>query len=77
MGTGQLGAVALVLTVGLVSAWAPDKPVAELLGSTPPPSQMVAVDGMTVHVRDEGPRDDPQPIVLLHGTSASLHTWDG
>ena len=75
---GSLGAVALVLTVGLASAWAPDKPVAELLGKyAPPPSQMVAVDGMTVHVRDEGPRDDPQPIVLLHGTSASLHTWDG
>ena len=32
---------------------------------------------MRVHLRDEGPRDDPNPIVLLHGTSASLHTWDG
>lgn len=32
---------------------------------------------MQVHVRDEGPRDDPVPVVLLHGTSASLHTWDG
>jgi pimeloyl-ACP methyl ester carboxylesterase len=32
---------------------------------------------MQVHVRDEGPRDDPVPIVLLHGTGASLHTWDG
>jgi pimeloyl-ACP methyl ester carboxylesterase len=28
-------------------------------------------------VRDEGPHDDPAPIVLLHGTSASLHTWEG
>jgi pimeloyl-ACP methyl ester carboxylesterase len=32
---------------------------------------------MQVHVRDEGPRSDAQPIVLLHGTGASLHTWDG
>jgi pimeloyl-ACP methyl ester carboxylesterase len=32
---------------------------------------------MNVHMRDEGPRDDPRPIVLLHGTSASLHTWQG
>ena len=32
---------------------------------------------MQVHVRDEGPRDDPVPIVLLHGTGASLHTWEG
>lgn len=28
-------------------------------------------------MRDEGPRDDPTPIVLLHGTGSSLHTWDG
>ena len=32
---------------------------------------------MQFHVRDEGPRDDPAPIVLLHGTSSSLHTWEG
>ena len=32
---------------------------------------------MQVHLRDEGPHDDPAPIVLLHGTSASLHTWQG
>ena len=30
-----------------------------------------------VHLRDEGPRDDPLPLVLIHGTSASLHTWEG
>jgi pimeloyl-ACP methyl ester carboxylesterase len=37
----------------------------------------IDVAGMRVHVRDEGLRDDPVPIILLHGTSASLHTWDG
>ncbi|MDP3673113.1 MAG: alpha/beta hydrolase [Telluria sp.] len=42
-----------------------------------PPSRFIAVSGMQVHLRDEGPHDDPAPIVLLHGTSASLHTWDG
>jgi pimeloyl-ACP methyl ester carboxylesterase len=72
----------LVLVVGalagLVLGWAPDKPVSELtLKWAQPPSQFVEVDGMQVHVRDEGPRDDAEPIVLLHGTSASLHTWDG
>jgi pimeloyl-ACP methyl ester carboxylesterase len=30
-----------------------------------------------VHYRDEGPRGDPAPLVLLHGTAASLHTWEG
>lgn len=63
---------------GVVATWAPDKPVSALTARwAQPPSQFLDVDGMQVHVRDEGPRDDPQPIVLLHGTSASLHTWDG
>ncbi len=63
---------------GIMATWAPDRSVAQLSARwAPPPSQFIAVDGMQVHVRDEGPRDDPEPIVLLHGTSASLHTWDG
>lgn len=63
---------------GILATWAPDRPVSALTARwAPPPSQFIAVDGMQVHVRDEGPRDDPTPIVLLHGTSASLHTWDG
>ncbi|MFN7176315.1 MAG: alpha/beta fold hydrolase [Thermaurantiacus sp.] len=31
--------------------------------------------GFTVHVRDEGPRDAPV-LLLLHGSNASLHTWE-
>lgn len=75
------GVLALALVggaVGVSQAWAPDRTVADLQAKyAPPPSQLVPIDGMVVHVRDEGPRDDPQPIVLLHGTSASLHTWEG
>ena len=64
--------------VGIVMTWAPDVPVDELKARwARPPSRFVAVMGMQVHLRDEGPHDDPAPIVLLHGTSASLHTWDG
>jgi pimeloyl-ACP methyl ester carboxylesterase len=63
---------------GILATWAPDKPVSALTARwAQPPSQFMEVDGMQVHVRDEGPRDDPMPILLLHGTSASLHTWDG
>jgi pimeloyl-ACP methyl ester carboxylesterase len=63
---------------GLVATWAPDKTVAQLTARwAPPPSQFVMIDGLQVHLRDEGPRGDPLPIVLLHGTSDSLHTWDG
>ncbi len=39
------------------------------------PSQYIAIDGqLTVHLRDEGPRDAPA-IILLHGSNADLHTW--
>ena len=74
-----LALVVLVAVVGVgASAWAPDRPVDTLTARwAPVPSQFMTVDGMAVHLRDEGPRDDPHPIVLLHGTSASLHTWDG
>jgi pimeloyl-ACP methyl ester carboxylesterase len=75
---GLLAAVAVVVAVALASDWTPDRSVAELSARwASPPSQFLSIDGMTVHVRDEGGRDDPEPIVLLHGTSASLQTWDG
>ena len=69
----------LLLIAGFVALnWAPDRPVVELEARwAPPPSTFIDLAGMRVHLRDEGSRDDPVPIVLLHGTSASLHTWDG
>jgi len=40
------------------------------------PSQFVDIgDGVTVHLRDEGPKDAPA-IMLLHGSNADLHTWE-
>lgn len=32
--------------------------------------------GMNVHYRDEGNALDTIPLVLIHGTSSSLHTWE-
>ncbi len=73
-----LAGVVFFTLAGLVATWAPDKPVDQLKDRwARPPSRFVAIDGLQVHLRDEGPRDDPVPIVLLHGTSDSLHTWDG
>ena len=40
-------------------------------------SKFVEIDGMNVHYRDEGIRNDSTPIILIHGTGASLHTWEG
>lgn len=70
----------LILAVGafIASTWAPELSVEDLKARwAPPPSQFVEVAGMQVHVRDEGPRDDPAPLVLMHGTGSSLHAWDG
>ena len=58
--------------------WQPDRPVESLKARwAAAPSQFVQIGGLSVHVRDQGPRDDPLPILLVHGTSASLHTWEG
>ncbi len=66
------------LLAGLLATWEPDRSVEQLKPRwATPASQFLTVQGLSVHVRDEGPRPDPMPVVLLHGTSASLHTWDG
>ena len=73
-------AAGLVFLMGafIVFTWAPDRPVEDLKARwAPPPSVFIEIGGLSVHLRDEGPRDDTEPIVLLHGTSSSLHTWEG
>ena len=37
-------------------------------------SQFLELDGMPVHYRING---NGKPIVLIHGTGSSLHTWEG
>jgi pimeloyl-ACP methyl ester carboxylesterase len=70
--------LALALALALALSHEADRPLQSLTARwAPPPSTFIDVDGLAVHLRDEGPRDDPLPIVLVHGTSASLHTWDG
>jgi pimeloyl-ACP methyl ester carboxylesterase len=70
--------LAMVLAVFVALNWQPDRSVEQLsVRWAKPPSQFIAINGMQAHLRDEGPADDPSPIVLLHGTSSSLHTWDG
>lgn len=70
-------ALALVLVVLTLSMIRPDIPIANLiLDYTDEHSQFIELDGVRVHVRDQGPTDAPT-LLLLHGTFASLHTWEG
>lgn len=72
------GLAALVLLAIVATSWTPERPVSGLAARwAQPPSTFLTVNGLRAHVRDEGPREDPAPIVLLHGTSDSLHTWGG
>jgi pimeloyl-ACP methyl ester carboxylesterase len=73
-----LGAALLLAAAGIYASWEPDRPAAALEARwATPPSKFLFVKGQRVHVRDEGHAADASPIVLIHGTSASLHTWDG
>ena len=76
--SGLVVALLLMIAVLLGAFWAPDQPP-EVLAErwAQPPSSFVIIDGMPVHYRDQGPRDAERTVLLLHGTSASLHTWEG
>jgi pimeloyl-ACP methyl ester carboxylesterase len=73
------GVIALlaVLVVAFLVLRTPDTDAAAMRAKYgAPPSQFVKIgDGVSVHLRDEGPRGAP-PIVLLHGSNADLHTWE-
>lgn len=73
-----IGVLMLLAALGFAATKAPDRPLESLIARwAPPPSDFLDLDGQLVHWRDEGPREDPQPLLLIHGTSASLHTWQG
>ena len=61
----------------LLSSCDSDIPVAELkVKYQKANSAFIDIDGVSVHYIMEGRMDDSLPIVFIHGTSASLHTWD-
>jgi pimeloyl-ACP methyl ester carboxylesterase len=70
--------VILILIVGFISFnWKNDVSVEELKKKyANAESEFVEIDGMQVHFRDQGILSDTLPIVLIHGTGASLHTWE-
>jgi pimeloyl-ACP methyl ester carboxylesterase len=75
---GALAIAVAAAAVFIVFNWAPERSVEDLRARwAQPPSAFADVGGLKVHIRDEGPRNDPTPIVLLHGSGSSLHAWDG
>jgi pimeloyl-ACP methyl ester carboxylesterase len=73
-----VGLLLMASALALALSRAPDRSVQSLVARwAPPPSQFIDLHGQLVHLRDEGPRDGTLPLVLVHGTSASLHTWEG
>ena len=73
-----IGLLVMLSALAIPLLRAPDRPVETLVARwAQPPSEFLDLNGQLVHYRDEGPKSDATPIVLLHGTSASLHTWDG
>lgn len=70
--------VFLLIFGSAVIFWTPDTDAAAMrakYGGVP--SQFIDLGGgLTVHVRDEGPRNAPV-VMLLHGSNSFLQTWDG
>lgn len=73
---GLLALVA-VLVIAFLIFRTPDTDAAQMRAKYGgPPSQFIEIGGgVTVHLRDEGPKDAPV-IVLLHGSNADLRTWE-
>ena len=72
-----LAILAVLLGVGFYALSAPDIPRATLEAkyATPPSKFVVLPDGARVHYRIRGAQDAPA-LVLLHGSNASLFTWE-
>jgi pimeloyl-ACP methyl ester carboxylesterase len=77
---GLLVLIFLLLIVGAGAVYFladPDVPEADLVAKygQPPSLFLTLPSGANVHYRDQGNRNGP-PLVLLHGSNASLHTWE-
>ena len=69
-----LGLVGLILGF-IASSWHTDIPAEEIIEKYAyDNSEFLELDGMSVHYRING--DTGKTVVLLHGTAASLHTWE-
>ena len=74
--TSHIRAYLLTFCFVFVTGCASQIPVSELTEQyAQPPSQFLSLEGIDVHIRDQGNADKPA-IVMLHGIFSSLHTWE-
>lgn len=77
-----VGLLLLAVSIAAAAFYAPERSLQSLIANwAPAPSDFIELQlpggRQLIHLRDQGPREDPLPLVLMHGTSASLHTWEG
>lgn len=69
--------ILVIAVVAFVFYYQPDRSLADMrLLYANANSQFMPLMGMNVHYRDEGNNRDSVPLVLIHGTSSSLNTFD-
>jgi pimeloyl-ACP methyl ester carboxylesterase len=69
-----LFAIIAFLIIAISVYWKNDIDIKELKNKYAyPSSRFISLDGMNVHYRDVG---KGEAILLIHGTGASLHTWE-
>jgi pimeloyl-ACP methyl ester carboxylesterase len=72
-----IGGILIALFAVILFFAESDRPVEELIPLyTNKDSKFMDILGMKVHYRDEGVATDSVPLILLHGMSSSLNTWD-
>lgn len=71
------GAILSILLVLFVVYFQPDRSLDELKPLyVNNESEFMPLMGMNVHYRDQGNPNDSVPLILIHGTSSSLHTFE-
>lgn len=72
-----LGFLCIVFLIIGVVYFKKDIPVEKLIEKyANADSKFMVLMGLNVHYKDEGDATDSNPLVLIHGTSSSLLTWD-
>ena len=72
-----IGGIVAFIFILLIIVCESDRPVEELIPLyANQDSKFMPILGMKVHYRDEGVQTDSVPLILLHGMSSSLNTWD-